>query len=80
MDLVSVEKALQGLRTGLKQDGADLLVKSINDDCIEVNLVMSDATCRECIVNKEILLAKIKIALGKISPKAPRIVLNDPRS
>lgn len=80
MDLVDVEKALEGLRTGLKQDGADLIVKNINNDCVELTLFMSDATCKECIVSKEILLAKIKIVLGKIFPKVPRIILNDPRS
>ena len=78
MDLVNVEKALEGLRGALKKDGADLIVKSADEDRIELSLVLGEGACLDCIVGGEILTAKIKIALSKVFPQVPKIELHDP--
>ena len=80
MDLGEVEKALEGVRKGLRSDGADLVVKSFSNDSIELNLVLLDNACLECIVSNDILMAMVRRALGKVVSTAPRIVLNDPRT
>ena len=80
MDVEGVEKALAGLRVGLKSDGADLIVNSVSADCIELSLVFEGNECPECIVGAEMLLAKVRLLLGKVFPQLPRLVLHDPRS
>ena len=79
MNLADAEGALEGLRRGLRSDGADLVVNSLSDDCIELSLIFESDACLECIVSSELLLAKIRIVLSKISPILPKIVLHDPR-
>ncbi len=80
MDAGEIEKALEGVRKGLRSDGADLVVKSLSNDCIELNLVLGDNACLECIVSNDILQAMVRRALGKVVATVPRIVLHDPRS
>lgn len=79
MNHADVEKSLEGLRTGLKQDGADIVVEAVDADRIELSLVFSANACMECIVNSEIMTALVKAALSKDFAKVPKIVLNDPR-
>ena len=80
MDALEIEKALEGLRRALKSDGADLVVSSLSDDCIDLSLVLQENACLECIVSGEMLLAKVRIVLSKVFPFLPKIVLHDPRS
>ena len=80
MDLAEMEKALEGIRIGLKKDGADLVVNSINNDCIELSLIVQPGACLECIVSSDILLAKVRLVLSKIVQIVPRIMLHDPRN
>ncbi len=79
MNIAEVEKGLEGLRKGLKADGADLLVQNLDEACIELSLVLGESACLECIVSTEILTAKVRTALGKILPQVPKILLHDPR-
>ncbi len=79
MNLGDIEKALEGLRKALRSDGADLIVNTASDECIELSLILQDDTCLECIVSSEMLLAKVRIVLSKIVPALPKIVLHDPR-
>lgn len=80
MNSGEVEKALDSLRKGLKKDGADLVVQNVDESCIELNLVLVESSCLECIVSAEILVAKARMALGKVFPKVPKIFLHDPRT
>ena len=80
MELVNIESALAGLRKGLRSDGADLVVNSLSDDCIELSLILQDNTCMECIVDPELLLTIVRTTLGKAVPNLPKIVFHDPRS
>ena len=79
MELADVEKALEGLRLGLRRDGADLNVHSVGGDCVDLSLIFKDSTCQECIVGTDLLLAKIRLALGKALTQVPKVVLHDPR-
>lgn len=80
MDVAEVERALQGLRVGLQSDGADLIVNSASADCIDLSLTFTAHECPECIVGTEMLLAKVRMVLGKVFPQLPRLVLHDPRN
>ena len=80
MNTVDVEKALEGLQKGLRSDGAELAVKSASNDCIELNLILKEDACLECIVGSDILQAMVRRALSKVIPTVPKIVLHDPRS
>ena len=79
MEQNDVEKALEGLRVGLRKDGADLNVNSVAGDCIDLSLIFKESTCQDCIVGTDLLLAKIRLALSKALPQVPKIVLHDPR-
>ncbi len=79
MNIGDVEKALEGVRKGLRSDGADLVVNAASDECIELSLVVKEDTCLECIVSNDIMLTKVRMVLGKTIPGAPKIVLHDPR-
>ena len=79
MNAESIDKALEGLRTGLRQDGADLMVDRVSSDCVELSLIFRNNTCLECIVGTEILLAKVRLVLSKALPQVPNVVLHDPR-
>ena len=80
MNFAEAAGALDGLRTSLKSDGADLAVKSVSNDSIELSLIFRDTTCKECIVGSDLLAAKVRIALGKVFPQVPKIVIHDPRN
>ena len=80
MDVEGLEKALEGLRVGLRSDGADLIVNSVSADCIDLSLIFTQKECPECIVSGEMLLAKVRLILGKVFPQLPKLVLHDPRS
>ena len=77
MNREEIEKALEGLKRGLS--GGELVITSFRQDCIELSLVMQNGACQECIVSKDILLAKVRMVLSKVVPVLPKIVLYDPR-
>lgn len=79
MGIEEVEKGLEGLRKGLRADGADLLVRNVSEECIELSLVLGENACLECIVSADILAAKVRMTLGKVLPQVPKILLHDPR-
>ncbi len=80
MDVQGVERALEGLRAGLRIDGADLIVNSVSTDCVDLSLVLKENACPECIVDSEMLLTKVRLILNKVLPQLPRVVLHDPRT
>ncbi len=80
MNLGDVEKALEGLRSCLKKDGADLVIQTVDGDRIELALVLGESSCLECIVGSEMIIAKARMALSKIAPNVPEILLHDPRN
>ena len=80
MDIGDIDKALEGLRKGLRSDGSDLVVNNLSDDSIELSLILQEDACLECIVSNDILLVMVRRALSKVMPTVPRIVLHDPRN
>ena len=80
MDIMEIEKALEGLRTGLRKDGADLVVSHLSTGSIELSLILKNDTCLGCIVDTDLLLAMVRLALGKSFPQMTKVVLHDPRS
>jgi hypothetical protein len=75
----SINKALEGLRKGLRQDGADIKVERVSRDCVELSLIFRNHACLECIVESEVLLAKVRMVLGQAFPEISKILLRDPR-
>ena len=79
MNIDELERAIDGLRKGLQNDGADLVIDNINDDHIEIRLILKEHACRECIVGRDVLIILVETALRQVVPAHINILLNDPR-
>lgn len=73
------EAALGGLREGFQADGADLELVSIEAGVARVRLLVSEATCLECIVPGPILEQVVSASLREALPSLVRIEVEDPR-
>ncbi len=80
MTVEDVRNALEGLCKGLRSDGADLVIDRATPDQVEMTLVVKDETCMKCIVDHQMLLSWIRVALKRANLQVPDILLHDPRS
>ena len=79
MDIDQISKALDGLKQGLQNDGANLVVDNISNERVVVRLIVEDHACKECIVDSDVLTAVVEAALREIVPAGAVISLVDPR-
>lgn len=77
--LEQAEQALNGLREGFQADGADLELVSLEGGVARVKLLLTDATCMECIVPGPILEQVISASLKQALPDLQRVEVEDPR-
>lgn len=73
-----VDSGLAPLRTGLNADGADLQITSSGLTDIEVSLILTDETCQECIVPKDVMKTIITNIVAQVSPDID-VTYIDPR-
>jgi hypothetical protein len=50
-----VMETLAALRESLQADGADLQVKSMSDDDLVLEIVVSDETCMDCLLPESVI-------------------------
>ena len=74
-----VDSALAGLREGFQADGADLQVVSAEAGVARIRLVVTEATCLECIVPNPILQQVIEASVRQAWPEVHRVEVEDPR-
>ena len=74
-----VDRALAGLRDGFQADGADLEVLSVSDGVARVRLIVTEATCLECIVPGHILREVVAASVSQACPELRRVEVEDPR-
>lgn len=55
MNEQAVQDVLENFREGFQADGADLRVGSVAEDEVLVELLVTEETCRDCILPKEML-------------------------
>jgi len=60
-DVEAVEEALAGLRTGVRADGYDLTVESVDDGVAQVRITAGPDACEECLVSKTVMAGTIKM-------------------
>lgn len=65
MNESAVRDALEPFRKGFQADGADLAVHSVKDGEVLVELVVTDQTCRDCILPKEMLEGMFQAAIER---------------
>jgi hypothetical protein len=76
-DVSRITTVLQPLQEGFAQDGGSLAVDS-GGDAIRVTLVLTDASCADCLVGPEILRSIITGQLTGAGVTVPVTVI-DPR-
>jgi len=73
----TVEEALAGLRTGVRADGYDLQVESVDDGVARVRVVAGPDACEECLVPKAIMTGTIRRSLRGV-PEVTSVLLRYP--
>ncbi len=71
--------ALDEIRLLVQADGGDMLLTSVVDDTVNLQLVVEGAHCVECVMPREFLE---QIALGMLRKQAPSVAavtVDDPR-
>ena len=79
IDPATLEPALDEIRSLEQADGGDMLLTSVVDETVNLQLVVEGATCVECVMPREFLE---QIALGMIRKQAPAVAavtVDDPR-
>ena len=79
IDPDTLEPALDEIRSLVQADGGDMLLTSVVDATVNLQLVVEGATCVECVMPREFLE---QIALGMIRKQAPdvaAVTVDDPR-
>jgi hypothetical protein len=79
LDIDQIISALDGLKKGLQNDGADLLIDDVSNDRVVIRLVLEERACQECIVDSEVLIAVVEAALRGVVPSRAKISIIDPR-
>jgi hypothetical protein len=75
----SAEMAIAELNEIIRPDGAVLRVAEGSSSLLLIDLDLSNATCPECVVPKDLLLDILTTNLATADPDIGRIELHDPR-
>ncbi len=75
----AVAAALYYLSVGFQSDGADLEVMNVSGNVATVRLVITPATCLECIGPKAVLQQIVENSVRKTCPQVRTVELVDPR-
>jgi Fe-S cluster biogenesis protein NfuA len=81
VDHESVVAAVDEVARILRADGADLSLLEANPKtaCIHLALVLTDASCEECVLPPDMLFETIEQSLRRRVPGEFELVLDDPR-
>lgn len=76
---MTLQAALQPLIDIVRQDGADLRLLECRADGVELQLVIRDAACAECVMPKQFLEAVVLTTLQESVPWVRHVAIHDPR-
>lgn len=81
IDRDNVESAIAEFRTFLTNDGADLRLRALDTSAgtIELDLVIGEATCEECVIEPQMLRAIITEFFTDKLPGLLHTKVHDPR-
>jgi hypothetical protein len=81
VDRDSVEAALDDVARILRADGADLTLLEADAKTarIHIALLLTDASCEECVLPPDMLFETIEQSLARRVPGEFELVLDDPR-
>jgi len=75
----AVGQVLEPLAEGFRADGADLAVEEASEEQVTVRLVVSPATCHECIMPAEAITRVLESAVREKFPELERFLFVDSR-
>jgi Fe-S cluster biogenesis protein NfuA len=76
--ITSATNAIEPLVSALRADGGDLRVTAAGAEEVQLDLIVADANCAECIMPRPALEAMARTALAKTYGDVT-VVVSDPR-
>jgi hypothetical protein len=76
---VSVDAVVEELNEIVKPDGAVLRVRESSPTSLRLELDLSESSCPECVVPKELILDILRSRVALVDPDVRTIELDDPR-
>ena len=76
---MSVEAVVAELNEIVKPDGAELRVVEQSPTSLRLLLDLTNSTCPECVVPKDLMLEILATNLATLDPDIQHIELDDPR-
>lgn len=76
---MSIDAVVAELNEIVRPDGAELRVTERSDTALRLELDLTNSTCPECVVPKELMLEILATNLATVDPDIQRIDLVDPR-
>lgn len=79
MDELDVQKAIEPLVGALRADGADVDVARVEGGSVELQLIVEDASCADCVMPGDVLESLFLDAIVTAGHEVDRVRLADPR-
>jgi Fe-S cluster biogenesis protein NfuA len=79
MSTLLVEQALTELNAIVAADGAVIRLVDATETAVDLALDLTESTCPECVIGKDLLLEIIGARLAEVSPDVSTLRLHDPR-
>jgi hypothetical protein len=76
---VTIEAVVAELNEIVRPDGAELRVTEHSATALRLELDLTNSTCPECVVPKDLMLEILATNLATVDPDIQRIELVDPR-
>lgn len=77
--MTGIESVLAELNDVVRPDGAALVVRGLSETALSLELDLSDSTCPECVVPKDLMVDILRSKLAMVAPDIRDIDLHDPR-
>ncbi len=76
---MTVDAVVDELNEIVKPDGAVLRVRESSPTALHLELDLSESSCPECVVPKELILDILRSRVALVDPDVRTIELDDPR-
>ena len=76
---MTLEAVVAELNEIVRPDGAELVVREATMTSVRLELDLSQSTCPECVVPKDLMLEILASNLARLAPDVREIELHDPR-
>lgn len=77
--VAQVRTAIEPLRQSLQLDGADIAVVRVDGSTAEFVLDLSNASCKECVLPKDMLEQALLLTIRKSVSGIAAVTVQDPR-